>query len=860
MKKILLIVWTTILLSFAVLSQTHLTVFPGTTVEVGEEVYFDAIYYARTISDTLEFEWDFGDGYRMYIDTSDGNPFESGVAVVHYFMKPGVYTVKMEGSYYKLVGVSKPVKLNTVAVDSVVITVTGEAPIAGFEVLRAPFHGRVAQYLYAKVPAGYSPSQVSARIEKVGGGYSEELVGTTVDTLQRFLLRNAQLPMGDYVITFELKSGQSVVSRIREKFTKPYNGAPVIGIDENNAFVLNGTTYFFPIGPFMSSNTSLLSRVSTALHTEGYYPSHNPSTWVDYISQGRAYNLMTIGPTRWEGFISEPAFYKRNSKVDSIVIYVQTAKNEQGLFAWCWCDEPELGGRWAQVPTQVLAAWAYRTRLEDPHHLATNQLYGYSYQRYRKPKQSNTLSAMYMYRHNAPWYGGKRHFYGDFYTHDAYPLEAQEHASFKDSTAGIFELWFENLDVFRWVNCDLIPLGACVETQNVTSCSRMDQEDYTTSWDAGPTPDELRMELWGAVVHGMKAIVYFDLFSPTPAENFSVMGEFKETITALTPVIFSVPSTRVMTHNCNTRGNRVDIMVREHGNDVYVFAVRVSEPEGEWDEVYEPEKIRFELNTGINISKAYDELSRYRWSYVKLDATEGQKEFSCVVPEGSIVPGSVIISAVINSAASQGYPDSLVDQHTGKKYPTALDIVGNLKYGYDDGNGNIIPHANYGGKKLTGAVNYSTGQIQFSFETGIPEGKGFVQVAYAPGNRQAREVSINNGVISEDLERNAVRIYRIPLDSTGGEGNGPGKFKLYQNSPNPFDSTTVIRYEIPKEVRVILKMYDLLGREVTTLVDEIKGPGRYDLKLNGEKIPSGIYFYRMIAGEFEAVKKMILIK
>ncbi|MCX8125397.1 MAG: PKD domain-containing protein, partial [Spirochaetes bacterium] len=91
-------------------SQSRITVLPKTTVEVGEEVYFDASYYARIISDTLEFEWDFGDGYSMYIDTTDGNPFESGVAVVHHFMNPGIYKVKMTASYYKLVGVNRPIR------------------------------------------------------------------------------------------------------------------------------------------------------------------------------------------------------------------------------------------------------------------------------------------------------------------------------------------------------------------------------------------------------------------------------------------------------------------------------------------------------------------------------------------------------------------------------------------------------------------------------------------------------------------------------------------------------------------------------------------------------------------------------
>jgi PKD repeat protein len=868
MKPITLIISITLIsltISIKSIAQTRITVKPQTTVEVGEEVYFDAVYYAQTISDTLEFEWDFGDGYRMYIDTADGNPFESGLAVLHYFMKPGVYNVKLKASRYYLY-LKKPVLVNVMAVDSVTITVTGEEPVAGFELLHAPFHGRVAQYLYAIVPAGYTTSQVVAQVEKVGGGYSEQLTGEKVDTMQRFLLRNAQLPQGDYIITVQLKNGESIVSQIREKFSKPYDGPPAIGINENNAFVINGQTLYFPLGPFMCDlgNLPLWRNVSNSLHTEGYYPNHTRETWKDYIAKGFSQDLMAVGPTRWSGSKAEkPGFYVRNSHIDSIVRYVQLTRDEQGLFAWNWDDEPELGGRWAQVPTQVLAAWAYRTYMEDPHHLTTIQLYGYDYQRYRDPRKPNTMSAPYMYRFNAPKYGGKRHFFGDFYTHDAYPMEAQEHTSFKDTKAGVFELWFENLESFRWVNCDLIPLGVCVETQDVTSCNKLDNLD---TWDAGPNPYELRTELWGAIVHGMKYIIYFDYFTPTPADNFSAMGELKEAVSALAPVILSEPSARTMTHNCNSRGKRVDIMIREYGGDVYVFAVRVSEPESEWDEVNEPETINFELNTGTDYPVVYDELAKYAWKYIKIDTDEGQKDFNITVPEGSIMPGNIIISAVIASAASKNYPDFLTDQFTGKKYPTALDMVGNLKYGYDDGSGNIIPQYT-GTKGLTGTVNYSTGQIQFSFTEGIPSGKGFVQIAYAPGNRQPKLIPISDGIIHDKLERNAVRIYRLTNTLNIADKSGSStEISLGQNYPNPFTHSTRITYEIPCQAKVVLKIYDLLGREIKTLVDEYQTSGFHTVSWDGTdaygmKAPGGIYCYRISTDQgYKDAKKLVLVR
>lgn len=85
-------------------------------------------------------------------------------------------------------------------------------------------------------------------------------------------------------------------------------------------------------------------------------------------------------------------------------------------------------------------------------------------------------------------------------------------------------------------------------------------------------------------------------------------------------------------------------------------------------------------------------------------------------------------------------------------------------------------------------------------------------------------------------------------------------FELYQNYPNPFNTITIIRYEIPKEIRVVLKIYDMLGREVKTLVDEIRPVGIHDVQFDASGLTSGIYFCKLIAGNHVFVRKMNLIK
>ncbi len=100
------------------------------------------------------------------------------------------------------------------------------------------------------------------------------------------------------------------------------------------------------------------------------------------------------------------------------------------------------------------------------------------------------------------------------------------------------------------------------------------------------------------------------------------------------------------------------------------------------------------------------------------------------------------------------------------------------------------------------------------------------------------------------------------------DNNIPGKFCLEQNYPNPFNPTTTIRFSIPNVKtghapslqRVSLKVYDVLGREIATLVNEDKVPGNYEIKFNANGLASGIYFYRIKAGDFVQSKKMILLK
>ena len=88
----------------------------------------------------------------------------------------------------------------------------------------------------------------------------------------------------------------------------------------------------------------------------------------------------------------------------------------------------------------------------------------------------------------------------------------------------------------------------------------------------------------------------------------------------------------------------------------------------------------------------------------------------------------------------------------------------------------------------------------------------------------------------------------------------PDKFEIYQNYPNPFNPSTTIRWQMPEVGFVTLKIYDVLGREVTTLVDEELNAGKHEIVFDASRLSSGVYFYQLKAGEFIETKKMILVK
>jgi len=131
----------------------------------------------------------------------------------------------------------------------------------------------------------------------------------------------------------------------------------------------------------------------------------------------------------------------------------------------------------------------------------------------------------------------------------------------------------------------------------------------------------------------------------------------------------------------------------------------------------------------------------------------------------------------------------------------------------------------------------------------------------------ANSVDLNGNPLNDHWnfgENFPVTIYSIPVNVENE--SSPVEYSLSQNYPNPFNPSTKIRFTIappnlPKgEAFVSLKVYDVLGNEVATLVSEEKPAGRYTVEFDGSNLSSGIYLYQIIAGNFVQTKKMILLK
>ena len=170
-------------------------------------------------------------------------------------------------------------------------------------------------------------------------------------------------------------------------------------------------------------------------------------------------------------------------------------------------------------------------------------------------------------------------------------------------------------------------------------------------------------------------------------------------------------------------------------------------------------------------------------------------------------------------------------------------------------------------KTATETNNYGF-EIQRSVVSSQQSGNVWSKIGFVEGNGTT---NAPKSYSFTDKSANGKTSYRLKQIDRDGKfeysqtvevtvASAPKEFALEQNYPNPFNPTTMISFQIPVSNHVSLKVFDMLGKEVATLVNETKETGLYSAKVDGTKLSSGIYFYKLQSGNLIAVKKLTIMK
>jgi hypothetical protein len=364
--------------------------------------------------------------------------------------------------------------------------------------------------------------------------------------------------------------------------------------------------------------------------------------------------------------------------------------------------------------------------------------------------------------------------------------------------------------------------------------------------------------------------------------NCYITGYFEGTATFGTTQLVSSGANDVFVAKYDTSGNF--IWVRKFGGAIYDYG----------------ESISADLNGNIFITGRFVEDPRPQY----YDSDIFVAKYNSV---GNLVWIKTALCNFDNSGHSisaDSYGNSYVTGHFsglvvfGTNYLNSSGYTDIFIAKYDS-SGNCLWAKQYGGSEYDyGGLGISTDAVGNSYITGSFHGNSadIIIAKYGTDGNRFWVVEAGGSLFDEGQSiatdgygniyvtgyfRGSVMFDTTQLVSAGGkdifitkintpvtaleENLMPSEIQLHQNYPNPFNPSTKIKFEIPDQDRndkalVTLKVYDILGREVATLVNEEKPAGEYELEFNAANLPSGIYFYQLKAGEFTETKKMVLLR
>lgn len=176
-------------------------------------------------------------------------------------------------------------------------------------------------------------------------------------------------------------------------------------------------------------------------------------------------------------------------------------------------------------------------------------------------------------------------------------------------------------------------------------------------------------------------------------------------------------------------------------------------------------------------------------------------------------------------------------------------------------NWNIVNEYSYHSLTVTGDGEVYGYNVDYEMQFCSDEGETWIDYNSGLPTGDIRTLVIDtSGYLFAGTSDGVYRTVSQVTSLESGDGELPTEYFLSQNYPNPFNPSTTIMYSIPKGENIGLKVFDILGNELTTLVNEYKAAGKHGVEFDGSSLPSGIYFYQLNAGNFTQTKKLLLLK
>lgn len=387
---------------------------------------------------------------------------------------------------------------------------------------------------------GYSASDQLV-VNLNGSQVSQQAGSTSGRMTATFNLSN--LAPGKYTLQTQLLNSTGAQKAVASETITKYGpaGTPSVAIDEDNAVLVNGVKTFL-VSPFSTSTTMANSWLSLKqINYNGWVDGSSTRDLAGFTGYINAVNAPTIGPNNFfQG--NNPHVYPYNTS--AITNYCTALASNPNILMWTWDDETDMMQSAGSTAAQA-KQWTDLCHAVDTNHPVALNWYGYT--------PVNTY-----------WMGFLATNVVDMNSFDMYPYWSQcktDHASMWRYAA--------TMDAFQRYTYGLMPWGTFVETF----------ADFTTTCGL-PSAAQLNMEAWLNVVHGIKSIEWFNVNTGSgtvPQSVYTMMTNFQTTTTALQSAILAKPTSRTVTSSATVQHNRVDAMVREDANYIYVFAVRLTD-------------------------------------------------------------------------------------------------------------------------------------------------------------------------------------------------------------------------------------------------------------------------------------------